>query len=164
MASFIKSLGGLFFGSKKKNESKPYKIPSKSSSILLDTLEEHRFEHNDQFSVEYDRRVHKKYYLDSKMICDIEYGLHSGNIGHISVMEKYQRKYLGRQMLIMAIKDIKNLMYAKEIYAFTIENHSFWTGIFNGIFKLNEKRTNRSCGNSIQIVCYSVEISDLIIP
>jgi len=134
--------------------------PTQNSSdpiLQLDTLDKRRFEHNDQFSAEYDRRVHKKYYLKNILVCNIEYGLHSGNIGHINVEKPYQRRKLGQQMLSMAIQDIKNMMYATDIYAFTSNGHPFWTGVFGGKFKFDEKRSHNGYQTNL-VVCYSMNL------
>ena len=112
--------------------------------LELDDLTPSRIEVVDQtgMMIDFDRRVHITYFIDSDAIpiraCDIEYGVKSGNIGHIHVDPEIRRRGLGEQMLDMAILDIRG-NGLKEVYTIAKEGHPFWENVKGGAFKKDEK-------------------------
>ena len=73
------------------------------------------------------------------LICYIQYGPRSGQIGLIRVHNHLlYRRGLGMQMLLNAINDIIHHKKATEIWAFTNKDHPFWSNIFSGMFAYRE--------------------------
>src|SRR5437868_4133165 len=67
--------------------------------------------------------------ITNEWICNINYRIHTGQIGLLFVNNLYQRKGLGTEMLTNAIKDICNRSNVSNIWAVTTNNHPYWNNV-----------------------------------
>ena len=122
--------------------------------LELDELIPSRIEYDDQTGMflNYDHRVYIRYYSanvhERIKLCEIEYGTKSGNIGTIEVSPEFRRRGLGKQMLDIAIADIK-ASGTREVYAMAKEGHSFWTGVYG-----RDSRRMPSDPRNVQVTGY----------
>ena len=85
-------------------------------------------------------------YLESKSVGYITYRLLTGQIGLFFINKEFQNKGLGKQILLRVIDDMKK-EGRNSIFAITIDEHHFWSNVFNKSFVLME-RPDRSVTGS----------------
>jgi hypothetical protein len=109
-----------------------------------------------------DGEIRRTYYDTNvdppKNIGYIDYRLEPGQIGVFFINDEYQNRGLGKQMLMIAIDDIKNYGTANTVWAVTIKNHPFWHNVWDQSFKYKDPTHSSVTGDGYVMTLDSFNI------
>lgn len=74
------------------------------------------------------------YFYDGREIGFISYRLHTEQIGLMQLDATYRNQGIGKRMLTTAISNIKRYGTTNVVFAFTSQDHPFWSNVYNNSF------------------------------